>query len=166
MCSMETWLREDRRPLWRVSTEILLQKETACCKSGDGLSSGDSKYHSFLVGGAAGVGMLSLLADSRVTVKVELATDGIAARRTSLRRGLNKVRHIATRVSRKEFQDERCIHEAHDERKRYTHFTKSGQRVSQRDALIDGPYEGTKERYPMSFGERYRRRRCMTRGDS
>ena len=85
-------------------------------------------------GGAAGFALQSLLAEWRVSIEVRVATDCIdftAARGISLRRGLNKGRHIATRelwpqerVSRKELNVERVSTaenrgSAFDERKTY-----------------------------------------------
>jgi len=61
------------------------------------LSSGESEYYGLVKGGAAGLGLQSLLSDWGFDWEVELSSDSSAARGHVARRGLGKMRHIQTR---------------------------------------------------------------------
>ena len=64
-----------------------------------GLSSGESEFYACVKGGAALLGMRSLMQDWRVCPKLTLKirTDSSAAKGFSTRRGLGRQRHVSTR---------------------------------------------------------------------
>ena len=58
------------------------------------LSSGEAELHGVVKGAAAGLGMLSLLADLGIRTKLRLWTDSTASIGMCKRQGLGKVRHL------------------------------------------------------------------------
>ena len=58
------------------------------------LSSGKAELHGVVKGAAAGLGMLSLLADLGIRIKLRLWMDSTASIGMCKRQGLGKVRHL------------------------------------------------------------------------
>ena len=58
------------------------------------LSSGEADFHGTVRGAAAGLGMLSLLADLGVHIPLRVWTDSTASIGICKRQGLGKVRHL------------------------------------------------------------------------
>ena len=63
-------------------------------------STGESEYYALVKGGAAGLGLQSLLADFGIEVRVLIEADRNAANGTVNRVRLGKARHIQTRFLR------------------------------------------------------------------
>ena len=60
------------------------------------LSSGEAEFYSITKGAAQGMGLQSLLQDMGISVEIRLMTDASTGKAIASRRGLGKVRHIAT----------------------------------------------------------------------
>ena len=61
------------------------------------LSSGESEYYGLVKGASIGLGLISLMLDWGLKLKLELASDSSAARGHVQRRGLGRMRHVQTR---------------------------------------------------------------------
>ena len=73
-----------------VKTKSLLQSTIS-------LSSGESEYYALVLGAAEGLGLKALMADWGHDASVAVYSDSSAARGMASRRGLGRVRHVATR---------------------------------------------------------------------
>ena len=58
------------------------------------LSSGEAEYYGMVKGSSIALGMVGMLSDMGINTTIDLATDSLAAKGISSRRGLGKVRHI------------------------------------------------------------------------
>ena len=80
----------------------ILQLGNHCLKSWSStqtviaLSSGEAEFYSITKGAAQGMGLQSLLQDMGISVEIRLMTDASTGKVIASRRGLGKVRHIAT----------------------------------------------------------------------
>ena len=60
------------------------------------LSSGEADFYAIVKGSSVAMGLQSVLADLGVNVKIRVFTDATTGRSLCQRKGLGKVRHIAT----------------------------------------------------------------------
>ena len=61
------------------------------------LSSGEAEFYGIVKAGACGLGVVSLLRDLGVNMKLSVYTDSSAGKSIGSRRGVGKVRHLDTR---------------------------------------------------------------------
>ena len=61
------------------------------------LSSGEAEYYACVAGAAAGIGLRAMLAELGLESAITIRTDSAAALGLSRRRGVGRVRHVATR---------------------------------------------------------------------
>lgn len=74
-----------------------LVNATSNLQSTASLSSGEAEYYACVQGAALALGIRSVLQDWGLDARVELAADSIAAKGLASRRGVGRVRHVATR---------------------------------------------------------------------